>query len=390
MKKSISLIVALLLAFSILAGCSNSVSEDTQEPSDTASSNATSESTASEPPVRYSACLMLNGFRGDHGLMDSATEGFEKAVKEFPCFDTKIVEAGYDTSTYETTFIDLCEQNFDILITGLWSMKGYVQTYASEYPNTKFILFDSSPEYTEYEMSNVHSISYMQNEGAFLAGALAALVSESDMPLATNSKTISVVGGNNSNTINDFMVGYIAGARYVVPEMKVLSTYIASVSDSPKCKDASLQMYSMGSDVNFSPSGGAVAGSMDAAKEAQKYVIGVDGDQAMQYLESDPEMAKLIVSSALKNAGQSIYIILKQVYENGIDSVAWGEHEIMGLYQGTVGLAKNEIYLDVVPKEIQDKIIEIEEGIISGKIEVPSAFDMTQDGVAKYFADAAK
>lgn len=374
MKKLISLLAAFSLLLAMLAGCAPSGEKTSAPPaSPNPSGSALPSQGSTGEPVRV-AC-MLNGLLGDKGLLDSAAAGVNRAAEELG-MEVKIVEAGYDGSKWEATLEDLSDQDYDIIITGLFSMKEYVQNIAPQHPEKKYILFDTTPDFEKFDLSNVYSITYKQNEGAFLAGALAALVDQSDMPLAAKSNTVSVVGGVDSPVINDFVVGYIQGAKYVKSDITVLNAYIASVSDAPKCKDVSLQMYAQNSSVNFSPSGGAVMGSMDAAKEVGKYVIGVDADQAMQFTESDPAMADLVLSSAIKNVGQSLYLALER-YLN--DDIPWGTKEVMGLEQGTVGLAKNDIYLKVVPQDIRDRIDAIEADLIAGKIEVKSSFTMTQE-----------
>lgn len=366
MKRIIALTLSLLMAVSLLTSCGET------------NTNTGVDSTGEEQKQdTVKVACMLNGLLGDKGLLDSAAEGVQRAEAELEGLEVKIIEAGYDASKWEATLEDLSSQDYDIIITGLYSMKEYVQLIAPEYPDVKYIVFDTTPDYEQYDLENVFSITYMQNEGAFLAGALAALVSQSDMPLVnSDNNVISVVGGVDSPVINDFVVGYIQGAKYVDPSITVLNAYIASVSDAPKCKDVSLQMYAQNSNVNFSPSGGAVMGSMDAAKEAGKYVIGVDADQAMQFMETDPEMADLVLTSAIKNVGQSLYLALER-YLN--DDIPWGTSEVMGLEEGTVGLAKNEIYEKTVPQEIKDQIDEIEQKVISGEIEVKSALMMTTE-----------
>ena len=366
MKRMVALTLSLLMAMSLLTSCGKT-------------GNNTNDGTAgdSQQEETVKVACMLNGLLGDKGLLDSAAEGVQRAEAELDGLEVKVIEAGYDASKWEATLEDLSSQDYDIIITGLYSMKEYVQLIAPEYPDVKYIVFDTTPDYEQYDLGNVFSITYMQNEGAFLAGALAALVSQSDMPLVNSENNIiSVVGGSDSPVINDFVVGYIQGAKYVDPSITVLNAYIASVSDAPKCKDVSLQMYAQNSNVNFSPSGGAVMGSMDAAKEAGKYVIGVDADQAMQFIETDPEMADLVLTSSIKNVGQSLYLALERYLNNDIP---WGTSEVMGLEEGTVGLAKNEIYEKTVPQEIKDQIDEIEQKVISGEIEVKSALTMTTE-----------
>lgn len=335
------------------------------------------QSVGAEQPKTIKVACMLNGLLGDKGLLDSAAAGVERAGRDIPGMEVKIIEAGYDASKWEATFEDLSDQDYDVIICGLFSMKEYVNLIAPDHKDKHYIVFDTVPNFAELDLDHVYSITYMQNEGAFLAGALAALVSKSDMPLVDGSSSnVSVVGGVDSPVINDFVVGYIQGAKYIDPEINVLNAYIASVSDAPKCKDVSLQMYDQRSNVNFSPSGGAVMGSMDAAKEANRYVIGVDADQAMQFLESDPELAELVISSAMKDVGQSLYLALQNYVEG---TIPWGTRQIMGLEEGAVGLAKNEVYMRVVPEDIRQQLEEIEAAIIAGEITVRSSFDMTQE-----------
>ena len=378
MRKLVSMLLVIVFAAMILAGCSPSSLTAPVAPTSAPAGNKTDapQSNAKPEAKTVKVAVMLNGLLGDKGLLDSAADGVKRAANELPGLEVKVIEAGYDASKWEATLVDLSEQDYDVIITGLYSMKEYINKYAPQYPNIKYIVFDTTPKYAQGNLTNVHSITYRQNECAFLAGALAALVDGSDMPLAKKSGIVSVVGGVDSPVINDFVVGFIQGAKYVNPDIKVLNAYIGSVSDAPKCKDVSLQMYSQGSSVNFSPSGGAVMGSLDAAKQAGQYVIGVDADQAMQFLESNPDLANLVISSALKNVGQSLYLALKSYLKGELE---FGTGEVMGIKEGAVGLARNEVYLRVVPKDIQKRMDAIEADILSGKIEVKSAFSMTPD-----------
>lgn len=60
----------------------------------------------------------------------------------------------------------------------------------------------------EGKWPNLYAISYKQNEGSYLAGVLAALVTESkDMPNANEDKKIGFVGGSEHPIITDFLVG---------------------------------------------------------------------------------------------------------------------------------------------------------------------------------------
>lgn len=62
----------------------------------------------------------------------------------------------------------------------------------------------------------------------------------------------------------------------------------------------SLIQYNSGVDIIFNVAGGTGLGIFDAAKEKNKYAIGVDSDQAMLLKDTDSVKANLIVTSAIK------------------------------------------------------------------------------------------
>ena len=83
--------------------------------------------------------------------------------------------------------------------------------------------------------------------------------------------------------INDSAVGFIEGARFVNPDIKVLVSYVGSYVDSATARELALTQYSSGADCVFVAAGPASVGAIEAAAESQKYMIGVDSDQALAY-----------------------------------------------------------------------------------------------------------
>lgn len=96
-------------------------------------------------------------------------------------------------------------------------------------------------------------------------------------------------------------------------------------------------------------------------------------------VDSDPELAANILTSSLKNVGQSIYTSIKEWSEG---TMSLDQDYILGLDNGAVGLAKNDNYMANVPEDIQKFIDETEQKIINGEITVGTAFDMTTEEVA--------
>ena len=252
--------------------------------------------------------LLLNGNLGDKSFFDSADNGMKMLKEEYgDKIETRTIEMSYDETKWEPTLLDVSEEDYDIIIVGTWQITEMLEAAAPMYPDNKYVIFDTAVNYAGGDFSNVYSIGYKQNEVSFVAGALAAKVTVSDMPLANKDKVVGFLGGMDIPVINDFLVGYIEGVQYVDKDIKVAISYIGSFSDSPKGKEMALAQYNQGADIGFNVAGQAGLGQLDAAKDVQRYAIGVDSDQALIFVDSDPEKANLITTSALKRVDNSLF-----------------------------------------------------------------------------------
>ncbi len=285
--------------------------------------------------------------------------------------DGKVIEGGYDPAKWQPDLEQLAQGDSDIIIIGTWQMVDAVTAVAPKHPEKKFIIFDTSVDYTKGNLGNVYSILYKQNEASFLVGALAAMITTSNMPLANKDKVIGFLGGMDIPVINDFKVGYIQGAHYIDPEVKVLVSYAGSFNDPAKGKELVLAQYDQGADISFNVAGETGLGLIDAAKEKNKYAIGVDSDQYIMLKDKDPEAASHIVTSMMKNVDKSIYRALKLYLEGKLE---FGKAEALGLAEDGVGIADNENYQKLVPQEFRDKVNELAQKIIKGEIKVDTAF----------------
>ncbi len=314
--------------------------------------------------------LYLNGTLGDKSFFDSAARGVEMAVEELG-ITSKTVEGTYDPARWEPDLLQLVEGDWDIVIAGTWQLQEYLEKIAPQHPEKKFFTYDTTVDYSKAELGNVYSILYSQNEGSFLVGALAALVTSSDMPLANPQKVVGFLGGMDIPVINDFKVGYEQGAKYVDPEVKVLVSYAGAWDDPARGKELILAQYDQGADIAFNVAGETGLGLLDAARDKKRYAIGVDSDQYLLYKDSDPEKASYIVTSMLKNVDNSIFRGIKMHLEG---TLKYGEAEVLGIEKGGVGVADNENFKKLIPAEFKEKIREIEEKIVSGEILVDTAF----------------
>lgn len=322
----------------------------------------------------FKAIFFVHGTLGDKSFMDSAQRGMDKAKQELG-IKTQTVEAGLDSTQWEPAIRDIVEfEDFDVLIAVTYPMAGVVEQLAQENPDKKFILIDAAVNYEacSNKCDNVYSLLFKQNEASFLAGAYSALMTtKTDIPHINNEKVIGIIGGQEVTVIKDFAIGFEQGAKQIDPETKILVQYANSWTDPAKGKEISKALYGEKADIIFSVAGGTGQGIFEGAKEAKRYAIGVDADQAQILEASNPDLAAAIMTSVLKNVDAGLFSALQKAKLNELN---YGQSEHVGLAEGAVGLAKNSIYENLTPKDVSQAVDELEQKVIDGEISVRSAF----------------
>ncbi|MDQ0614064.1 basic membrane protein A [Microbacterium sp. W4I4] len=304
-----------------------------------------------------SVAHVVPGALGDQGFFDDAQSGMDKL--EGDGHETNTLQAdGNNPAQWKANLQSVSTGEWDVIVTGTFSMFDILTEDAPKFPDQHYILYDAV-----VDAPNVASITYMQNEGSFLAGVLAALATtETDaFPLSEGSKKVGLVGGQDVAIINDFVVGFEAGVEAVDPTIEVLVSYVGSFTDSAKGYDQAKAMYDQGADVVYVPSGGSAIGSLQAAKDSNKYAIGVNINQ------NDLQPGH-VLGSMLKNAGGTIVTAIAQAQEG---TLKYGEATSFGLANDGVGLTF-EGNGDLVPQSIIDQIEKYKQEVVDGSIAVPT------------------
>ncbi len=315
----------------------------------------------------YKVVLMIPGNLGDKSFFDAAYSSID-LLKEELGITVEYVEAGVDVSKYNAIYADLCEQDYDLILTVSSNGDDALVQAAEDYPDMRFINLDDSltdiPE-------NVFIMAPKNNEMSYLAGVTAALKAEE-----LGDKQVGFVGGMDIPGINEFLAGYIEGVQSVNPDMKVATSYVGSFTDTAKGKENALFLYKSGVSVIFTAAGQSGLGVIDAAAEKGKLVIGVDSDQAMALKESQPELAEVVITSAIKNIPEDALMIVQKAMD---DEVEYGQRMLYGIKDNAVGLAENEYYEKLMSEEQRAVIDDVKEKIISGETIVTDTTGMSTD-----------
>ncbi|ODT47132.1 BMP family ABC transporter substrate-binding protein [Devosia sp. 63-57] len=323
--------------------------------------------------------LLINGALGDKSFFDSANRGLEQIKATYgDDVETRVLEIGDDPTGWEPALLEVSEQDWDLIIGGTFSLSETLGDVAELYPDNKYILFDASLPYDGGAYANVYSIQYKQNEGSYLGGILAASLLQNGLPDGTG-KNLGFLGGMDIPVINDFLIGYIAGAQSVNPDIKVSVSYAGSFTDAAKGKELGLAQYRAGVGIGFIAASQAGLGQVSAAAETNQYVLGVDSDQEAIFAESDPALASRVVSSVLKNVDVSL-VRAYEMYREG--KLPFGTAETVGLAEGAVGIVETGNFEKLASPETVAAIEAAKAAIAAGEIQVPTAFGMDSAAIA--------
>ena len=329
MKKLLALMLTFVLALSLLAGC------------------ASGAPSADDAAPDLTVALVVAGTFGDRSFYDSSKAGCDKLAAEG--IEIKTIECKNENHTQQ---IYNAADAADVIVLVGWEFYD-VETVAAEYADKRFIWIDNA---TSAAVPNVLNITYAQNEGSFLAGYIAAKLTESNV--------VGAMGGQDQDTINDFIVGYKQGALYANPDVKVEVIYSNDYDDPAIGKECALTLNEKGADVVFQIASKCGDGVFEAAKEKGFYAIGVDSDQ--KYI--DPEV---IVCSMCKEVGASIYDAVKQYVEKGDDCGLWGTTWVADMATGYVGIGYgDEGSVQQVPDAVKAEVEELSKKIVCGEIKV--------------------
>ncbi len=254
-------------------------------------------------------------------------------------------------SEYATNLGILADQNANLVWGIGFAMADALLTAASLNEDLHFAIIDNSYENTP---ENVTGVCFKSQEGSFLCGYIAALT--------TKTNSVGFVGGQTGAVIDQFEYGYRAGVDYGAKELgktiTLSSQYADSFTDTAKGKAIANKMYSDGCDIIFHASGTVGIGVIESAKDNDKYVIGVDCDQA--YLAPQN-----VLTSALKNVDVAVEdVSLKLI--NG--EKVGGQTLVYGVSENGVGIPED---YKVMGKDTYDKAMLVKEKIKSGEIVPP-------------------
>ena len=308
-KKLLSLSTAFLVSASILTGCGSNKGTEKND---------------------ISVGIVLGaGSINDQSFNQSTWEGLQKAKADFG------IEIKYLESKQESDYIQnietLMDEDTDLIIGVGYQLKDSIEESAKNYPEQKFAILDETYDTIQ---ENVIPVVFKEEESAYLVGVMAAKMSK------TNK--VGFIGGLPAPSVVRHQYGYKYG-----------------VTNTNKGKSIAKQMQSSNADIILAAAGDSGTGAIEAAKEANKYAIGVDRDQS----DLAPEN---VLTSAVKKLNVASYDLVKDLVEGTFKG---GAEKVYGLKEGGVGIVENT--KNLIPQDVMDYVNKEANKVKNGEIKIP-------------------
>jgi basic membrane protein A and related proteins len=284
--------------------------------------------------------ILASGGLGDKSFNDAAYKGLLDAQKKYN-IRFEIVDYADKQSNLEA-LRGFARNNYDLIIGIAYENMENIKTVAAEFPDVHFAGVD-------YELSgsNIESVWYREQEGDFLMGVFAAML--------TRTKYVGVIGGTDIPAIRRIMSGFKQGVAYQDSSVKVFADYAGTFSDPAVGLKLSLARYEEGADVIHNAASKTGLGIIQAAQQMNRWTTGASGDQ--RYLAPGN-----MLGNRPKRVDTTVELLIEEAYNHqftpGIRS--------LGLKEG--GITLGPFDEDVVTPAMLNRLEDLKRKIINGQI----------------------
>jgi basic membrane protein A len=276
------------------------------------------------------------------------------------CVTGKAIESSVETD-YPKNIQTFLDAGYDMIVTVGFKLGDATIKAAKANPNVKFAMVDFA-DFAELgkptHPANLVGLTFKEDQPGFLAGALAGLM--------TKTNVIGAVAGLKAvPAVVNYVTGYTNGAKYTNPKVKVLTIYqpesgAKDFNDPDWGKQQALTFFGQNADIIFGVGGNTGNGGLVAAKEKGKMCIGVDVDQFVSY----PDVASCLITSAQKHLRQAVKTAITNMVNN-----SWQSGLLtFDITNDGIGLAPYHDWDSKISADIKAKITDIEAKLKDGSL----------------------
>ena len=328
-----------------------------------------------KPPIRIGWVPWVGGIE-DSYFNSSVSDGIEHYMKEPGVVGDYLLSR--DPSDYEKNLTTFVQKGYPLIFTIGSPHAAMTAKVAQANPNIKFGIVDYSyPDclpggkvgvdcWSDKPIPNVRGLIFQVDEGAFLAGYLAAGMSKTGK--------VGTFGGLQVPSVTIYMKGFQAGVEYYNTQHKTSvgvlgwdtktdkGLFAGTLTDLDKARAAGKSLIDGGADVIMPVAGVATSGGLVAAKAADNvYTIGVDVDQC--YYTS--AACDILLTSVEKEMGNAVVDTGKSVQDGKFQG---GTNYVGTLKNDGVDLAPFNKTATKIPDALKKELEQVRQDLINGKI----------------------
>jgi basic membrane lipoprotein Med (substrate-binding protein (PBP1-ABC) superfamily) len=289
----------------------------------------------------------------DGSFNQSAYNGMLRAAEEFN-LDYTFIET-QNPADYAANITTCLTDGYQAIITVGFLIADATKAAAAENPGVFFIGVDQA--YSD-PTPNLVGIQFREDQAGFLVGAMAGLMTESNV--------IGGVYGIEIPPVIKYRNGFEAGAKYVNPDVRVLGVYISSFTAPAEGAEAADSFIGEGADIIFGAGGPTGSGGILRAAEQGVKVIGVDQDEFFTtFGGGETPGAEFLISSAMKRVDEGVYQMLNALT---VGTFGWHTTGIYVMDAAVDGVGFAPANSATVPEEVTARVQEILELLKSGEL----------------------
>lgn len=258
----------------------------------------------------------------------------------------------------DMTLRKYAESGYDLIIAHGFQWGEPALQVGQTYPQTKIVVFTGL-----VESRNVASIFPQQQEGSFLLGALAGMM--------TNTSVIGFVGGEEYPNVVNIFEGYKQGAEWANDNITVIGTYLNDWDNPARGREAATSIIRQGADFMFHVADSSGQGVIQASDESGIYALGAVQDQ--NHLAPDTVLSSFVLD--VDKAYDSVVKMVMNgnftgnIFRPGIELQRGSDG------QGIVYLAPFHGLESRVPESVQERLTKLTNEILQEKIGVPERLE---------------
>jgi simple sugar transport system substrate-binding protein len=189
--------------------------------------------------------------------------------------DVTVIEGGFNQAEWETKITAMAaSSSYDLIVSANPSLPALVQTVSEKFPSQRFLLLDG-------ELAGnpaVYTLRYNQREQAYMAGYLAALITE-EAGAQAGERRVGLVAAQEYPVMNKIILpGYLEGARAVNPGYEADFRIVGNWYDAGRAEELAQDMIRGGVRAILTISGGANEGTVQAAARGGAKVLWFDNN----------------------------------------------------------------------------------------------------------------